>query len=174
MVAMASYAFLCLFGFVATVNAARQPNVALLDLQQDSPPGPHQQYTAELSKVRDQSTKYADILTAVEENTASDGERALPQPVQAIGELGAGIETLRHVRANVNALNEQEMPPAVRLQVVWNLDRCGNSTTAARPHFFSLAHCAYFAPSPPAPTGCSPTRSGCARSPLHRSRASLS
>ena len=132
---MASRRLAILLGVVAVAFGAKlQQGLSLLDLQPEQH-GPHTRFTAALAHVREQFSNITTALSSVEgeENlaqAASDGAAEVPEAIRV---LNSGIVTLRRVRTEVAAQSNELLPASVRMQVMWDIDRCGPHTHTHRP-----------------------------------------
>ena len=108
----------------ALASAARLPSEELASLAPASREAEiHQRFTAKLAGVRDSLQNATESLAAVESLSPAAGSREAAAdslvPV-ALRQFTEGLETLRSVRAAVSA---EQLAPAVKTQVLWDLDR---------------------------------------------------
>ena len=167
--------------------AATMPHgVALLDMQSsDNIDGPHLRFTPALSHVKEQFTNITAALEQVEDATGDHGDQSMvvSLPMLLRG-LSSGIATLRRVRSEVAATSNDLISANVRMQVVWDIDRC--APACSHPPAVDRALPPPPIPSPSAPAADAPpdpwcacvpraawwrTRSGCARRRCRRWRA---
>ena len=146
---------------VATaVGAQLQQGVALLDL---APPvaaehtGPQARFVSELTHVHEQFSNISTVLDGVEgeQATTTALANAAADMPDAMRTLASSIATLRRVRADVAGASNAELPAPVRMQVAWDIDRCGSHPRGGA--------------SRPASSDCQPRPSACAA----RARPSL-
>jgi hypothetical protein len=108
---------------VAAAALRGQP-LSLLDLRSEEE-GPHRRFTDALASVRDLFANVSSNLSAIE--TLGDADEAASQQhvvPAALNELAGGIDTLRRVRTDVAASSNTVLPAPVRMQVIWDIDRC--------------------------------------------------
>ena len=128
------------FGLVLCIVAAAQAlnqrgSLLLLDLAPplSSADGPCAAYRAELDQVRELFANVSAALSSVEvgeEATAAGGGTDVPEVLRS---LSGGIDTLRRVRSNVFAASDATIAPNVRMQVVWDIDRCALGPRGRQP-----------------------------------------
>ena len=97
--------------------ATRQPSISLLSVSSSSPSASSfLRFAPALEQIRDAFATAAEALAAQEQQSTEGA------PAASLASLSNGVATLRRVRAEV-ASADAAMPPDVRMQVAWDIDR---------------------------------------------------